>query len=150
VAFLEKTMIIDKSLQFDSASAVTVTAPSANTIDLGCNRDIGIDNNSALALVCLVTTAFTAAGAATLTVQFQTSADNASWTTLVQSDVLAVATLTSGAEIMKTKVPMGCQRYLRLNYVVATGPMTAGTITSQIVLDRQANPAYASGFTVAA
>ena len=141
-------MIIDKSLQFDCASAITVTAPSVNTIDLGSNRDIGIDGDPALSVFCSVMTAFAAAGAATMNVQFQTSADNATWTTLIQSDALAVASLTAGTEVLKTKVPMGCLRYLRLIYVVSTGPMTAGAITSQIVLDRQANPAYASGFTV--
>ncbi len=141
-------MILDKSLQFDSGAAVTVTAPSANTIDLSQNRDIGIGGDPALAVVCTVVTAFAAAGAATLQVQFQTSADNATWTNLMMSDAIPVAGLAAGTELLRSDVPLGCQRYLRLNYVVATGPMTAGAITSEIVLDREANPTYPSGFTV--
>ena len=142
-------MILDKSLQFDSGAAITVTAPSANTIDLSQNRDIGIGGTPSLSVVCTVVTAFAASGAATLQVQFQTSADNATWTNLVMSDAIPVASLAVGAELLRCDVPLGCQRYLRLNYVVATGPMTAGAVASEIVLDREAVPSYPSGFNAA-
>jgi hypothetical protein len=142
-------MILDKSLQFDSGAAITVTAPSANTIDLSQSRDIGVGSDPALAVVCTVVTAFTAAGAATLQVQFQTSPDDATWTNLVMSDAIPVASLAAGTEVLRCDVPLGCQRYLRLNYVVATGPMTAGAVTSQIVIDREANVTYPSGFNAA-
>jgi len=142
-------MIIDKFLQFDSGTAITSTAASNNTIDLSQSRDIANGGDPALQLVCTVVTAFTAAGAATLQVQFQTSADNASWTTLAQSDAIPVASLTAGTELLRIGLPLGIQRYIRLNYVVATGPMTAGAITAELVLDRQAFAAYASGFNAA-
>ncbi len=141
-------MMIDSLLQFDLASPVTVTAPSANIIDLGCSRDIG-NGDDALPVVCTVVSTFTAAGSATLQVQLQTSLDANSWITLIETDVLAVATLTAGTEIFKAPLPLGVLRYLRLNYGVASGPMTAGAVTAEVVLDHQANTAYPSGFSAA-
>ncbi len=140
-------MILDKSLQFDCGSAITVTTPSANTIDLSAGRDLGAGDGPTLKLVCTVVAAFAAAGAATLQVQFQTAPDNATWSNLAMSDQIPVASLTAGAELLRIDVPLGCQRYLRLDYVVANGPMTAGAITSEIVLNREAQTAYASGFS---
>ena len=46
------------------------------------------------------------------------------------------------------KVPLDVERYLRVNYTVATGPLTAGKFTAFLAHDRQASKAYASGFTV--
>ncbi len=140
-------MILDKSLQFDSGSAITATTPSANTVDLSAGRDLGAGDGPALKLVCTVVAAFAAAGAATLQVQFQTAPDDATWTNLAMSDLIPLAGLTAGTELLRVDLPLGCQRYLRLNYVVANGPMTAGAVTSQIVLNREAQTAYASGFT---
>lgn len=140
-------MIFDSSLRFSSLQAVTATAASDNVVDFGSSADMGIGDDP-LAIVCVVTTAFAAAGAATLQVQFQTSADNAAWTTLVQSDAVAVAELTAGAELLRSPVPAGLRRYVRLNYVVASGPMTAGALSAMLAGDRQANTAYPSGTTV--
>ncbi len=45
------------------------------------------------------------------------------------------------------KVPLEAERFLRTNYTVATGPLTAGTFTA--FLATTVRPAgYASGFTV--
>ena len=140
-------MIIDKYLQFDSAAAITATQASTNVVDLSSSRDIGI--GEPLQLVCTIVTSFAAAGLATLQVQLQTSSDNATWVTLVESDLLAVANLTAGSEVLRTPLALGVQRYLRLNYVVATGPMTAGAVTAELVIDRQAVAAYPSGFNAA-
>jgi hypothetical protein len=45
-------------------------------------------------------------------------------------------------------VPQGVLKYLRVNYVVGTGPLTAGAFTSGINLDVDANTHYATAFTV--
>ena len=140
-------MIIDKYLQFDSAAAITTTQASTNVVDLSSSRDIGIGD--ALQLVCTIVTSFAAAGLATLQVQLQTSPDNATWVTLVESDLLPVANLTAGTEVLRTPLALGIQRYIRLNYLVATGPMTAGAVTAELVIDRQAVTAYPSGFNAA-
>jgi len=140
-------MIIDKYLQFDCAAAITATQASTNVVDLSSSRDIAI--GEPLQLVCTIVTSFAAAGLATLQVQLQTSPDNATWVNLVESDLLPVANLTAGAEVLRTPLALGIQRYIRINYVVATGPMTAGAVTAELVIDRQAVAAYPSGFNAA-
>lgn len=137
-------MINDKLLMFSEAQAVTASAASTDTIDLGpidgTRRDIGVGEP----LEYWVTTnaTATAAGAATVNVQLQTSPDNSTWTTIASSGDLALASLVAGRRIVSQKVPQGVQRYLRVNYVVGTGPLTAGAFTAGINLDVDANNHY--------
>ena len=95
-------MILDKLLMFSEAQAVTATAASTDVIDLGPidgnRRDIGI--GYPLEFWALVTTTATAAGAATVNVQLQTSPDNSTWTTLYDSGAQALAALTAGKRIV--------------------------------------------------
>lgn len=143
-------MILDKLLMFSEAQAVTATAASTDTIDLGPikgnRRDIGV--GEPLEFWATVNASAAAAGAATLNVQLQTSSDNSAWTTLYDSGSIALASLTVGKRILSTKVPQGVLKYLRVNYVVGTGPLTAGAFTSGINLDVDANTHYATAFTV--
>ena len=159
-------MILDQLMRLDPpATAITATAPSTNTIDALAFRDFGIGSGPGQqpTLEVTVGTTLTAAGAATLTVQWQGSADNATWYTLCQTDAIPKANLVSGANI---SLPLGQQqpqmgaiipRYYRANYVVATGPFTAGNITTDVVVSGSqeqpvgaagASSGYASGFTV--
>lgn len=91
-------------------------------------------------LVAFVGTAFTAGGAGTLQVQLQAATDTTNtgtpgtWNTILQTDAYALATLTAAQKIADFTVPRrypgkDFPRFYRLNYVVATGPMTAGTIS---------------------
>ena len=66
-------MILDKLLMFSEAQAVTATAALTGPID-GTRRDIGV--GYPLEFWALVNTTATAAGAATVNVQLQTSPDN--------------------------------------------------------------------------
>lgn len=154
-------MLIDKLLQFDpSGTAVTVTATSTNTFDLLNARDlsIGAVDGRILEAVITVGTAFAAAGAATLQAQFQGSTDNVTWTTYIQTDAIPKANL-GAATVMRLPLPplavaphaAGLPRYLRLNYVVGTGPFTGGTIEADLVLNPQANtpPYYPPGVVIA-
>ncbi len=137
-------MILDKLLMFSEAQAVTASAASTDVIDLGpidgTRRDIGV--GYPLELFVNVNTTATAAGAATVNFQLQTSPDNSTWTTLTTSGDLALTALTAGKRVMSQKVPQGVQRYLRLNYVVGTGPLTAGEFTAGINLDVDNNSPY--------
>lgn len=137
-------MILDKLLMFSEAQAVTATAASSDVIDLGpidgTRRDIGV--GYPLEFWAMVNTAAAAAGAATVNVQLQTSPDNSAWTTIYDSGALALATLAAGKRVVSAKVPQGVLRYLRVNYSVATGPLTAGSFTSGINLDVDANTHY--------
>ena len=97
-----------------------------------------------------VGTAFTAGGAATLQVALQSAVDNGSggagtWKTELQTDAYALATLVAGAKIADFTVPpqypgVGFPRFYRLYYTVATGPMTAGTISTSALLTGIDNP----------
>lgn len=137
-------MILDKLLMFSEAQAVTASAASTDVIDLGpidgTRRDIGV--GYPLELFVNVNTTAAAAGAATVNIQLQTSPDNSTWTTLTSSGDLALSALTSGKRVMSQKVPQGVQRYLRINYVVGTGPLTAGAFTAGINLDVDNNSPY--------
>lgn len=143
-------MIIDKQARFDWDDAITVTRVSTDKIDLVAARmDLGqVDN---LFLVVLVTEAFTAAGSATLTVDLVDD-DNASLSSPATLQTLASAvgkaTLVAGYEIYKGRIPLGkiTQRYLGLNYTVATGPMTAGKVRSFLTPNVDAQFAFPKGY----
>jgi len=144
-------MILDGLLLFDNNSAITASGVSANVIDLLNARDIAI--GYPLEVLVQPTENFAATGAGTLQVQFQGSADNATFTTYAESIAMTLAQLTTGKNPFGIKVPSPnpndpLPRYLRLNYIVGTGPMTAGKITAGILLDRQANIAYRPGLAI--
>lgn len=141
-------MMYDKLNTFGTDQAVTTTAASTDIVDLGAARDMG--NGEPLELVVLVTETVTAAGAATVTFTLETD-DNAGFSStfvLASSGAMAKAALTTGTEVLRVKVPLDAERFLRTNYTVATGPLTAGKFTAFLAHDRQASRAYASGFTV--
>lgn len=123
-------------------------------------QDIGIgDGVSPPNILCVVTTAFTAGGAGTLQVQLQEAADTgantgtpAAYNTIAQTDAIALANLTKGMKLAEFTIPpkypgqTTYPRFYRLNYVVATGPMTAGAITAAIITGRDDQPAYPVNF----
>lgn len=172
-------MILDKLQEFDPAgTAITSTAASTNIIDLhGANmvpafsstvkpgRDMGGGSAAGPTpmIIVVITTTFTAGGAATLNVQFQAAPDNGSgaagsFVTYVETGVIALASLVAGNLIFAVDVPRILPlpntpallpRFLQLNYVVATGPMTAGKLSSYISLSNEYSTAYIPGITVA-
>jgi hypothetical protein len=50
--------------------------------------------------------------------------------------------------MLRVKLPLDAERYLRTNDTVATGPLAAGTFTAFLAHDRQASRVYASSLTV--
>ena len=139
-------MYIDRQNLFGQDQAVTASAASTDYIDLGVLRDIGNGERPEILVLC--TQDVTAAGAATVTVALQTD-DNSSFSSpvnLVLSDAIPKASLVAGTQVLRVAVPYGTERYLRLFFTVATGPLTAGKFTSGLVAQRQANVAYASGY----
>lgn len=121
-------------------------------------------------MLCNVTTAFASSGStATLNIQVQGSPDTAppssgtpsGYTTYAESGVIPAATingLAAGSRLLGFSLPAripdqlgNLPRFLRLNYVVASGPFTAGNLYAAIVLDRQAWDAkfYPNNYVVA-
>lgn len=154
-------MILDALLQFDSAVSLAIAAGtqvSTNVIDLGITsgiptsangggaRDIGIGDDPAMKLLVQVITTFTSGGAGTLAVALQGAVDNgsgvpAAFSTWYTSPTYALATLVAGERLLDMDMPrppagIAIPRFLRLNYTVATATMTAGAVSSYIVLDR--------------
>ena len=156
--------IFDFSLLFSNKQAITVTAPStrdgeATVYDQGPigtphgaakRLAVNLGAGACIPFICQVTGAFAAAGAATLTVQIQTSEDitfATGVTTVAQSGPIPVTDLKPGFKLLPNQfIPEGVngrgvtKRYMRLNYVVATGPFTAGRIMAGVVLATDTNP----------
>lgn len=142
-------MIIDKNLQLSDGQTLTTTATSADTIDAGATRkgpqrDIG--DGEQLYAVFVMDSNTAAAGAATVTFAIQDSADNATFADVVASGPIGKAALAAGAHVV-LPLPPGMRRYIRANYTVATGPLTGGKVSAQIVLDYQRNVAFASALS---
>ena len=141
--------ILDGLLTVDNQSALTTSRASTDTIDLTVARDLnGLEGG--LELLFAFNTLPTAAGAATVTVEAQTSPDNATWTTASSSGAVPIAQFTArrpGGGI-RLAFPAAVARYVRLNYVIGTGPLTAGTITASFVLQRDNSVYYARNYAV--
>lgn len=138
-------MIFDRQTLLSDQQAITVTAPSTNVIRLGPKATgLDIGKGKQIPLLIQVTEAFAAAGAATLTVTLETD-DNAGfgspqvvWT----SPAIPKATLVPGYVIIPEYIPRGTnEEFLRLNYTVGTGPMTAGKIVAGVTMGNQSAPA---------
>lgn len=150
-------MILDKQNLLSSAQAVTASAVSTNTIDLGTARDIGAGED--VIIFVTVDVAALAAGAATVDFQVISSAAAAltSPTVLSTTGPIGKAELTLGRKAIELKVqravlaaqPIG-QRYFGIQYVVATGPLTAGSFTAGVIASTFQDQAklYPIGFSI--
>ena len=168
-------MILDKLYEFDpnptSVAIAAGTQASTNVIDLhGAGlipvlanlqgaRDMGVGDNPALKINCQVVVAFTSGGAGTLSVSLQGAPDNGSgapgsYTTWFVSPVYALATVAViGANLLPMDMPrppagIGMPRFVRLLYTVATATMTAGSVASHLVIDRQDYVNYPAGLVI--
>lgn len=133
-------MIIDHMLQVSNEQVVTVTAPSVDVIDFGQVRP-NTGMNNMLSVVVTVDQTALAAGAATVSFAVQDSADNVTFTDIVATAPIPRAQLTIGRQIV-IGMPVIHRRFVRLNYVVATGPLTAGRFSAQVVTGIQSNSPY--------
>lgn len=142
-------MIFSAQQIFSDNQAITASADSTNVIDLGVagtpfdaaaplNQDVGKGNP--IPILVQVTDAMLAAGAATLTVNISTGATTTLGTTIATVGPVAKADLVAGYQIAIQVLPNKItERFLGIEYVVATGPMTAGTITAGITMGNQTN-----------
>lgn len=141
--------MFDKQLMFSDAQAITTTANSTNVVkitggtpafttdSLGNTPENDVGRSPALDVLVQVITAFTAAGAATLTVSLVADDDAAlgSATTIASTAAIGKATLVPGYQF-RLALPAGfaaADVHLGLVFTVATGPMTAGAVTAGLI-----------------
>lgn len=142
-------MYADAFLQVLKDQAVTTTAVSTDTIDLGTAREVG--EGKTLYLLFSVSTAF-AGGTST---EFQAIGSAAAGLTspvvLGTTGAIPTASLTAGAKFavaINPQIKSTGQRYLGARYVV-TGTNTAGAVTADIVETiADGVKFYPSGYTV--
>lgn len=133
-------MIIDKLLQVSNEQAVTASAASTDVIDFGqLNPNTGLNQNLTAAIT--VDVAAEAVSSATVTFSVQDSADNSTFADVAVTAAIGKAALPIGAQVL-IPMPVQHRRYVRVYYTVATGPLTAGKFSAQIVGGVQANRAY--------
>ena len=139
-------MILDRQTLFSDAQAITATAGSTNTIDLGPiatgqSRDIG--KGKPIPLLVQVVTAFdSAANDGTLTIALELdSTETFTPDKSIDLGTFAEADLVAGWNLPIQVIPDGVNyRYMRLKYTVAgTGNFTAGKITAGVTMGRQTN-----------
>ena len=140
-------MIIDNNLVFSSNQAITASAASTNSIDLGATgtpygspvpltADVAIGND--IPVMLNVTQGFN--NLTSLAVSLQVSTDNATWKevatrTYLAAEIAAVCQLDFPAQL-----PIGVNlRYMQLNYTVTGTAPTTGQIFAAIVAGRQSN-----------
>jgi hypothetical protein len=136
-------MIHDALLMMSEDQAVTSTSSNAstNSIDLdgGLAKDAwgtekrGDPGASELWLNVVVTTTVESSGAATVTFALQHSTDDSSWSnTIIVTAAIGKATLVAGYNVIRVPLPRGLNRYVQMNYAVATAALTAGAFSAWI------------------
>lgn len=142
-------MIFDAQTLFSDGQAVTATAASTNTIDLGATgtpyggsalvRDPG--KGCKVPISVTVTEAFATLTSLTISVETDDNTGFSSAATVFTTTAIPVATLVLGYSVpMLIEIPEGTkERYVRLKYTVGGSIATAGKITAGIVAARQTN-----------
>lgn len=144
-------MIIDKQAQFDWDAAITATAVSTLSYDLSAaGRELGFALSELWLILNVPVTAFTAAGAATFQVDWIDSAAAAlSAPTVIRNIIPATGKATFAAGYLtKHRIPIEAftQRYIGLQYTIATGPMTAGVLRAFLSPHVDSTKAYPKGY----
>lgn len=142
-------MIYDAQTLFSDRQAVTATAASTNTIDLGATgtpyggsplvRDVGKGNCVDVAVT--VTEAFATLTSLTISVEVDDNSAFSTAATVFTTPAILAATLVAGYSVpMLVELPEGTnERYVRLNYTVAGANATTGKITAGVVAARHTN-----------
>jgi hypothetical protein len=151
-------MIIDDFNTFSRLQAITATAPSADTIDLGplggvpnanLVQNIGIGEPSYL--VIRVGQVFNTLTSLTVDVQTDDAIGFGSPIVLATTGAIPLAQLTANTVVRIIPLPpANYERYIRLNYTVTGTNPTTGTIDAFIVTDVQQYRAYADAQPITA
>lgn len=136
-------MILDKELTFSLAQVVTASAASTDFYDQGVANSFL--NYAPMYLLINIDEAATASGSATVSFALEQD-DNAAFSSPVAiytSGAIAKATMVPGYQLIIPVPAAISERYLRVYYTVATGPLTAGKFTATMLPTVQSTKAYA-------
>lgn len=133
--------IIDTSLVFSSAQAITASAASTGTVKLGAADPFTGRSGSGqpLPITFDITEDFADSGSdGTLTISVQSDALGGNFASPVihyVSDAIPVASLTAAGNLnglFRAFLPVDAKPDVRLYYTVANGPFTAGKISASV------------------
>lgn len=142
-------MIYDAQTLFSDGQAVTATAASTNSIDLGATgtpyggsalvRDIG--KSDCIPVSVTVTETFATLTSLTISVETDDNSGFSSAATVFTTTAIPAATLVAGYSVpMLIEFPEGTnERYVRLKYTVGGSNATTGKITAGVVAARHTN-----------
>nr|DAL05343.1 MAG TPA: major capsid protein [Caudoviricetes sp.] len=142
-------MYLDAHNIFDNNVEHLTTEASANLVDLGAIRNLGVGEN--VYFVILVDTAFTDGSSnSTMTITLETD-DNEAFNSATTAQTVGVfAALTAaGTRLIARLQPNAInERYMRVKYTVANGDLSTGKFTSFLTLNLDAFTAYPDGITI--
>lgn len=113
---------------------MTTTAASTNAIDIGLATP-NIGDGTPKRVEVIVNTTF--AGGTSIKATLEESADDSTYTTLLDSPVVLTAAALKGKKLLSVPLPTQHKRYLRINYTVV-GTMTAGKVDAFVCEAAQA------------
>ena len=119
------------------ATGQTDTA-STNTLDWASHKD---DLSRDLTIFVKVDAAGTFGSSGTLTVKFQTSANNSDWTDLITTD--ALTELAAGDMVINQALPKGLLKYNRILYTGAVADFSVAPKFTAGIVRGETNHAFA-------
>lgn len=142
-------MFLDNENLLADEQAVTVSAASEHSIDLGAARDIGTGEN--LYVVAVVTEAFADVGSdATVAVKLQTDSDSAFGSPTDAQELFTLPAVSPVGTAKFARLQPGAidEQYLRGYFTVANGPLTAGKVKLFLTHAIDKFKAYADAVTI--
>ncbi len=122
--------MIDNQLMISEEKELTTAGASSDTFDIGL---AGYGPGTPIRLKCIINTAFTSDGAATLAIAVYSGATDGSTTlTLYSLGATAKASLTKGATLIDMVLPANTMRWLKVTYTVGVADMTAGALSTYL------------------
>ena len=143
-------MLRDVQTVLSDNQAVTATAFTTNSYDVGNTSPLRNLGRKDMRAICKVRTAAAAAGAATVTFELGEADDSAgtNFTAFFTTAAIGKATLVAGYQPFDIPLPdTGTKRYIMGRYTVATGPLTAGNFDLDLAIGSDHQRIYADGYT---
>lgn len=143
-------MLRDVQTVLSDNQAVTVTAFSTNSYDVGNSSPLRNLGRKDMRALCKVRTAATAAGAATVQIDIGEADDSAgtNFTPFFSTAAIGKATLVAGYVPVDVPLPdTGTKRFIMARYTVATGPLTAGNFDFDLSIGSDHQRVYPDGYT---